>query len=1591
MPMSTDKFTATKSIKKLSTGGTIKTADFSFSSNKLQKNAAKNDEKSVRLTVASSSNPKESAKLDGRSASRCQTPVKTNVTRTSRSCENKFSNRSKTSSKSTSNLSLARTSSTYSIDSCNSKKRSHQSKSLYVIKSSSKETVFPLTISGKSRKKKANTKEKNSTIETDNRTIEVTTQNSLIREHEKSFDEQFDEAIRINRTDSFFQHLFLRDIPSPPPSIVNCVSNNNSVQEKARLWDTLTKKKDPKSKHQSAYLTNKRAVSGSKFKTMEHERFRQSRSLSPQKLIRPKCLFYDSVSKYDSFTQISDEEENFGSFTHDRTDELTIKFKEPKPNVYLTEVVRPNSPVVIHGKQSIEYASRSISPVRDIRSPSCRRIQQRRTESFKTNQRANQQKIVRARSLGSSDRFDSHLLTRNSNTIHPNSYENHLTQCSHQKSERFKELNKFYSNLERVGQLERATSSTDLRPLRKEGELIDFNDWKQVRDHEKAEKELNQLVGKLRRDEKEKDFLFRPKYVEDMKWNELHDSGLRTKEKSVEDLKEIFQERDQEDKSMVNRQDANTVKDIYKPLWRGNSVLDLASSMVVKYNPPVKTSSSDDTRIGLSKKLISTLTKDQVAKIKNQLSEIYNNNGPVQSEKSNTSISDKFVINVSSTDPPKNRSLVVRSSSLVHREELLGPVLKRHQERLKESVRSEVINNVHEPRASRSVERYEDLIKREQNEMSEAEKKNIFFNISKEIQDKLYERRHKTMAPIVLAKETRGAIASNIARNTLSTPKNSLNCIANSEAKGVISNDVKAPDKTFLEAKNNLIEPANLNGDKTLKQLNTETVQKKIHYFEKKKEETPETTIYHAREYSSPDEEEIMRIIEDKMTKKKTVSTPVQGRSSSASDFRELFGERDPGPARTRTPSPTRGKSTLPPVNLSTSTSVESVFRSRSVSPVEQKNYKTYYNIVRTGDVQKMKDKFESLTYKPRRNIIEIPPRRFQSDPDLNKIKRLSSPEKTTVKTHEAGDVSWITHKFEVKNSISRGRSRVRRVISPIQKVPFKKDDRFMPHIDIISKTASLKREMTKSPNQVTNLWTGEVQKIKNKFESPDRLSLMGQMYTSTPDISELKDISNYLTGPWIAHRYPKARDNARSHVSPDKGPISTICRKRVSSRPCSTSPPRSKASVSSILKPFYDMFANQDCDPMKNRSISRYTPDKRVEAELLWRRLQKNGGAKSTVKFQDTEVVPPPPPIKGIPLTVDNRDPEPQHRYVESDVNIHYKTPVRYEFKDPLSEFESTYRQAEQMKKLYDEERQRKYLQEMQDLSNRRHTDNFTPSQKSPIALNRYDDFGSNVSPKAPSLPRTVARALYNFHGQTSSRELNFKKGDIIYIRREIDKNWFEGEHNAAVGLLPSNYVEIISRDGIRVTQKKASEGQARAKFNFHAQSAIELSLNKGELVALTRRVDDNWFEGRIANRKGIFPVSYVDVLTDIGTDLTPIQSSKPIGSPAAHSLTLTSSPNYETIRSNYSDLSGSYQPNGVLREMKTIQKTEVLHVDTDSEPVAYRAIYKYRPQNSDELDLQEGDIVYVLEKCDDGWFVGTSQRTGYFGTFPGNYVERN
>lgn len=61
---------------------------------------------------------------------------------------------------------------------------------------------------------------------------------------------------------------------------------------------------------------------------------------------------------------------------------------------------------------------------------------------------------------------------------------------------------------------------------------------------------------------------------------------------------------------------------------------------------------------------------------------------------------------------------------------------------------------------------------------------------------------------------------------------------------------------------------------------------------------------------------------------------------------------------------------------------------------------------------------------------------------------------------------------------------------------------------------------------------------MKEKFdrlrEKQEEISLVGRMYTSSPNLKELRDITPYLTANWIAHRFPRSEDNTRSLSTPE-------------------------------------------------------------------------------------------------------------------------------------------------------------------------------------------------------------------------------------------------------------------------------------------------------------------------------------------------------------------------------------------------------------------------------------------------------------------------
>ncbi|XP_036192426.1 sorbin and SH3 domain-containing protein 1 isoform X25 [Myotis myotis] len=232
-------------------------------------------------------------------------------------------------------------------------------------------------------------------------------------------------------------------------------------------------------------------------------------------------------------------------------------------------------------------------------------------------------------------------------------------------------------------------------------------------------------------------------------------------------------------------------------------------------------------------------------------------------------------------------------------------------------------------------------------------------------------------------------------------------------------------------------------------------------------------------------------------------------------------------------------------------------------------------------------------------------------------------------------------------------------------------------------------------------------------------------------------------------------------------------------------------------------------------------------------------------------------------------------------------------------------------------------------------------------------------------------ARAKFDFKAQTL-KELPLQKGDIVYIYKQIDQNWYEGEHHGRVGIFPRTYIELLP-PAEKAQPKKLPPvqileyGEAIAKFNFNGDTQVEMSFRKGERITLLRQVDENWYEGRIpgTTRQGIFPITYVDVIKRPLVKNRVDYIDLPYSSP---SRSATASPQ---------------QPQAQQRRV-TPDRSQA-----SQDLFSYQALYSYIPQNDDELELRDGDIVDVMEKCDDGWFVGTSRRTRQFGTFPGNYVK--
>ncbi|NWS03458.1 SH3R3 ligase, partial [Motacilla alba] len=325
--------------------------------------------------------------------------------------------------------------------------------------------------------------------------------------------------------------------------------------------------------------------------------------------------------------------------------------------------------------------------------------------------------------------------------------------------------------------------------------------------------------------------------------------------------------------------------------------------------------------------------------------------------------------------------------------------------------------------------------------------------------------------------------------------------------------------------------------------------------------------------------------------------------------------------------------------------------------------------------------------------------------------------------------------------------------------------------------------------------------------------------------------------------------------------------------------------------------------------------------------------------------------------------------------------------------------------------------------------------------------------------------KALYTYEGKEPG-DLKFNKGDIIILRRKVDENWYHGELNGNHGFFPASYIQCIK-------PLPQAPPQGKALYDFEIKDKDQdkdcLTFTKDEILTVIRRVDDNWAEGMLGDKIGIFPILYVElnesakqlmemdktcsaaasgcdmplatetvaVAAAAAVGLAPCSTLAGAGAAGAaqrqvegkknakkrHSFTALSmthkssqaASNRHSMEISAPVLISSSDPRAAARigdlthlsssapaqdssliGTATVAgpRTSAIIGDQGTSPKVqlplniYLALYAYKPQKNDELELRKGEMYRVIEKCQDGWFKGTSLRSGMSGVFPGNYV---
>ena len=139
---------------------------------------------------------------------------------------------------------------------------------------------------------------------------------------------------------------------------------------------------------------------------------------------------------------------------------------------------------------------------------------------------------------------------------------------------------------------------------------------------------------------------------------------------------------------------------------------------------------------------------------------------------------------------------------------------------------------------------------------------------------------------------------------------------------------------------------------------------------------------------------------------------------------------------------------------------------------------------------------------------------------------------------------------------------------------------------------------------------------------------------------------------------------------------------------------------------------------------------------------------------------------------------------------------------------------------------------------------------------------------------------SLYDFHGNQKDGELVFAAGEIIHVIAKINDDWLRGEYRERAGAFPCNFVDISTEIINKLPQyeenetvAKSDEGESsdlglslhcKALFDYNSDVPDDLSFSAGDVIRIKKEVSEEWFEGELHGKVGMFPAAYVEIIQD-------------------------------------------------------------------------------------------------------------------------------